>query len=197
MSAGKAEIRARLRARREAVSAQAAALASEELAGHLVALPEFDAATTVAIFCAFRAEIDPMALLDLPGAAGKRICLPRTHRRPARLTFHSIPTPPGATRASVRAGLVPGAYGILEPTGPEVPLHALELVVVPALAFDRQGYRLGWGGGYYDRVLAELPARAVTVGVGFAFQVVDELPREPHDLPVMRVLTPSGACEAI
>ncbi len=192
MSAGKAGLRSQWRTRREAVTAQEAVQASVLLAGRLAALAEFEAATTVALFCAFRGEIDPMVVLNEPAAAGKRFVLPRTHRQPRHLTFHGIPTPPGATAASVRSTLMPGVFGILEATGPEVPIAELDLVVVPALAFDRQGYRLGWGGGYYDRALAELSASAVTVGVGFSFQLVDELPREPHDRPVSRVLTPSG-----
>lgn len=196
MSAGKAALRERLRARREAVSETEAARASQQLARRIVALPAFGAARTVALFCAFGSELDPLGVVEQPEAAGKRFCLPRTHRDRKCLTFHILPTPPGSTRASVREGLVPGVYGILEPHGPELPLDALDLVVVPALCFDRAGYRLGWGGGYYDRVLAGLPARTVTAVVGFDFQLVEEVPREDHDRPVTHLVTPSGVSPA-
>lgn len=197
MTAGKAALRARLRAQREAVTAEAAALASEELAGQMVMLPEYRAASTVALFCAFRGELDPLAIVARPESEGKRFCLPQSHRAEKRLSFHAISTPPGSTSESVQAALAPGAYGILEPSGPEVPLADLDFVVVPALGFDRAGHRLGWGAGYYDRVLAGLPGSTVTAVIGFDFQLLDELPAEPHDHPVRRIVTPSGARSAI
>jgi 5-formyltetrahydrofolate cyclo-ligase len=86
-----------------------------------------------------------------------------------------------------------GAFCLLEPTGPAVATERLRdaaAVVVPALAVDRAGHRLGRGGGFYDRALAavEIP----TVAVVFDDELMDELPVEPHDVPVGAVLTPRG-----
>lgn len=83
-----------------------------------------------------------------------------------------------------------GSFHIEEPTGNDtVDVDEIELIVVPAVAYDRRGNRLGRGKGFYDRLLSE--ARATKIGVGYEFQLVDELPTEPHDVPVDYVITQS------
>lgn len=83
-----------------------------------------------------------------------------------------------------------GAFHIEEPTGNDtVDPSEIELVVVPAVAFDRRGNRLGRGKGFYDRLLAE--TKAATIGVGYDFQLLDELPTEQHDVPMDMVITQS------
>ncbi len=82
-----------------------------------------------------------------------------------------------------------GYRGIQEPKGRPVELDMLDLVVVPGLAFDHNGYRLGYGGGFYDRFLENLPPKTVSVGLCYSFQRVRQLPREDHDVPVRYVLT--------
>lgn len=83
-----------------------------------------------------------------------------------------------------------GAFHIEEPTGDTVSNpEEIELVIVPAVAYDRKGTRLGRGKGYYDRLLSTL--KATTIGVGYDFQLYDELPSESHDVPVHMVITPS------
>jgi 5-formyltetrahydrofolate cyclo-ligase len=136
-------------------------------------------------------------VVEHTAASGKRFCLPRSHPATGTLTFHTVPTSGNTTVAALRAELVSGEYGILEPSGAHVPIEELDVVVVPALAFDRGGFRLGWGGGYYDRMLATLDENVTTAVVGYDWQLVDELPREPHDQPVQWVITPSGAMPAM
>lgn len=81
-----------------------------------------------------------------------------------------------------------GAFHIEEPTGNDtVSPEDLELIIVPAVAYDRQGNRLGRGKGFYDRLLNT--AKATKIGVGYEFQLLDELPTEPHDIPVDMVIT--------
>ncbi len=90
--------------------------------------------------------------------------------------------------------LVPARFGVRCPPA-EIPasnLTAGDLVVVPAVSFTREGGRLGRGGGYYDRVLGSLPMRACSVAIGYDFQLVDELPIEPQDMPVDMVVTNAG-----
>lgn len=94
--------------------------------------------------------------------------------------------------------LQPGRYGLFEPVGPRsgrAGIRAADAIVVPALAVDRSGTRLGRGGGYYDRALLHARPDAVLVTVLFDDERVDELPREPHDRPVTAVVTPSGGWE--
>lgn len=88
--------------------------------------------------------------------------------------------------------LVPGRYDILEPDRRvciQCAPHDADAVLVPALAFDRDGYRLGFGGGYYDRLLSRLDPRIPTIGLTFHDTLADRLPREPHDQPVHVVCT--------
>ena len=84
-----------------------------------------------------------------------------------------------------------GAFHIEEPTGNEtVDPDTLELIVVPAVAYDRKGNRLGRGKGFYDRLLGS--TKATKVGVAYEFQIVDEVPVEQHDIPMDIVISPSG-----
>jgi 5-formyltetrahydrofolate cyclo-ligase len=83
------------------------------------------------------------------------------------------------------------SYGILEPTGPAFcEFNKVDLVIVPGVAFDSDGYRLGRGKAYYDRLLPQL-IRAYKLGIGFSFQLVDELPSEPHDELMDQVVVPT------
>jgi 5-formyltetrahydrofolate cyclo-ligase len=89
--------------------------------------------------------------------------------------------------------LQPGRRGLLEPVGPWLGVDAIafaQLVLVPALAVDREGYRLGRGGGSFDRAL--LRATGLVVAVVHDDELVDEVPREPHDVPVQGVITPTS-----
>ena len=100
--------------------------------------------------------------------------------------------------AAYTGTLEPGRFGLSSPVGPRLGATAIQeadAVVVPALAVDRFGIRLGRGGGYYDRALVHARADAVLVTVVFDDERVDELPREIHDRPVAAVVTPTGGWE--
>ena len=86
--------------------------------------------------------------------------------------------------------LTPGAFGIMEPTGPLFPVeeyHKIQVALIPGMAFDRVGHRLGRGKGYYDRLLPRLTTARLQ-GICFPFQLLDEVPSEPHDIPVYEVI---------
>jgi 5-formyltetrahydrofolate cyclo-ligase len=96
--------------------------------------------------------------------------------------------------------LAPGRYGLLEPLGPRLGVTAIgaaDVVVLPALAVDAAGVRLGRGGGYYDRALVHARPDAVLVAVVFDDELVDELPAQPHDRRVTAVVTPSGGWQPL
>ena len=102
----------------------------------------------------------------------------------------------GRSRAGVPAAGDPprtNAFGIQEPPG-DAPAFAPAAVLVPVLAFDAEGFRLGYGGGYYDRTLAELRNRGdvLAIGIAYAGQETEPLPREPHDQKLDMVVTEHG-----
>lgn len=154
---------------REAGPAHGEALAEQFLAA--VPLPPPGAA--VSAFWSMGAEIDLRPLLHRLAALGYRCCLPVTVRRGLPLVFRRW------TPGSV---LVDGGFGTSIPPA-DAPVVVPAVLAVPLLAFDREGYRLGYGGGFYDRTLAELRAngRPLAVGVGFAGQEVDRVPRAVYD----------------
>jgi 5-formyltetrahydrofolate cyclo-ligase len=88
--------------------------------------------------------------------------------------------------------LEPGLFGLQEPVNAQHLLPPVQLLLVPGLAFDPEGYRLGYGGGYYDALLARLEGGILTVAVGFEAQVTDPLPRSPQDMPVQGLVTETG-----
>jgi 5-formyltetrahydrofolate cyclo-ligase len=114
----------------------------------------------------------------------------------ARVLLPVVPTTGSELTWAVDTGrLAPGRFGLLEPVGPRLgptAIGAADVVVVPALAVDRSGVRLGRGGGYYDRALRYVRPGARLVAVVFDDEFVDELPSEPHDHRVTAVVTPGG-----
>ncbi len=140
-------------------------------------------ARTIFLYVSFGTEIDTRDLIGRALLGGKRVALPRTNLRQRILTFHRLYT---------LGELVPGPYGILEPPerNPVVHPEEADLVVVPGVAFDPQGGRLGYGGGFYDRLLSQ--TKAPRVALAFALQIVPRVPREPHDLRVDYLITEKG-----
>ena len=160
--------------------------ASERIRQNLAALPEYQRAATVMLFVALPDEIETLPIIRDALAAGKRVVLPKVDTRHHTMEAHLIEDPD--------RDLAPGAMGILEPRDcPTVPHDQVDLVVVPARGFDRQGNRLGRGAGYYDRYMSRPGFRAVRCGVAHSLQVLDHLPHDPHDLPVDILVTEQGA----
>ena len=140
-------------------------------------LPEFRAARTVAVFAALPDEPATDEVLAR-WASTRRVVLPRVEGDAMR--FY-------ACRPDA---LVFGAFGILEPQGERpCPAGEIDLVVCPGVAFTAGGRRLGRGRGYYDRYLGDPAFRGFRVGVCYAHQLVDDLPVEPHDVRMDRVIT--------
>lgn len=139
-----------------------------------------DGVRTVSAYVAMRSEIDPLPALEALHRQGVRLCLPVVEGRARPLRF--LAWTPGDP-------LVPGGFGTRVPAGgaPVAP----DLLIVPMLAFDRRLYRLGYGGGFYDRTLAALrqsrPAPAI--GLAYEAQRMESVPTEPTDIPLDAVAT--------
>jgi 5-formyltetrahydrofolate cyclo-ligase len=154
-------------------------LLSREICVHLEALPAFQKARHVLLYAAMPDEIDVLSLAWTPE---KRFYLPRCGKN-RRLTIHEYPCP-----------LVVSAFGIREPASelPEIDPGALDLALVPGLAFTVQGGRLGQGGGYYDRFLPRLSESCITVGVSPEALVTPSLPTDSWDQKLSLVVTEQG-----
>ena len=178
----KDELRADLLARRRARSQADRDAAAEAVAAALVA--GLGGVRTLAAFVPDPIEPGAGRLPDAYARTGARVLLP------------VIPPTGRILDWAVYGGaLEPGRFGLSEPPGPRLGAVAIgeaEAVVVPALAVDRFGIRLGRGGGYYDRALVHARPDAALVTVVFDDERVDELPRELHDRPVTAVVTPSA-----
>lgn len=177
----KKELRRSMLALRKALPETARAERSARIAEHVLALPEYREARTIAAYVAMRGEADPNGIVLDAFAQGKTVVLPRADAARGLLEW-------APHRAD--APLVRGLLGVAEPAASVAAIDpaAIDLVIVPAVALDERGHRIGMGKGFYDRALLDL-TRAVRVGVVFDFQLVAEVPVEAHDLRVTWVVT--------
>ena len=205
LSGTKAALRRRLLAERRARAAAdpaAAARAAAVIQDRLCALPAVGAAGVVASYAALPGEVDLDALHGRLVAAGKRVVYPRVAGRGAALSFHAVATvgelhargPLGIREPDPDAGPGAGGHAGNAATAAATPAAEIDAVLVPGVAFDRAGRRLGQGGGYYDALLAGVaPAglrpAAARVGVAFAYQIQTEVPAGPDDRPVDFIVT--------
>jgi 5-formyltetrahydrofolate cyclo-ligase len=174
-------------ARRDALPATERARLAEAFAEILAAMPEYAAAKSVLATMSIGSEWNTRAFLDRAHADGKAIVLPRLTAPPRRLALHRVD--------DLDRHLVPGVWDIPEPDAQRCPAATLadvDFALVPALAIDRSGYRIGYGAGYFDRLLAGRGARPFCVTALPAAFVVDSLPYEPHDVPVDAILNERG-----
>ncbi len=192
MATAKEQLRRSLRRVRDSISVDAATLAAEAAARHLFTIGPVADARTVALYAPVRAELDCSPAARELAARGVRLAYPRVIGPAKHLEFHEV-----ELSAAGPPPLGPGTFGIPEPaaSAPIVPLDHIDLFLVPGLAFDRTGARLGWGHGFYDRALARAPS-AVRVGYCYACQLVDHVPREAVDLPMHYLVTEAGASRA-
>ena len=132
-----------------------------------------------------------MKLINEALLAGKRVALPVTDINRQEIFMRAVGRYP--------EDLVPGVFGIPEPREacPAIAPEEIDLVLVPGVAYDINGYRLGYGRGYYDRFLPRLRPGALTVGLAYAFQIVPTVYPEAHDRPVRLIVTEEGIIQPL
>ena len=176
----KTELRQQALARRDALPAAERQQAAETIAARAFPV-EIAPGTIVAGFMPMKSEINPLPLLRSLAAAGARLALPVVagQGKPLIMRAWAFGEP-----------LVAGVWGIREPE-PTAPAVAPDILIVPLLAFDRAGHRVGYGAGYYDRTIAALRAEhpLLALGLAFAAQEIAAVPATPHDAPLDLVLT--------
>jgi 5-formyltetrahydrofolate cyclo-ligase len=153
--------------------------ASELICEHIQKWTPFKSARVVLAYLPMRGEVDVRPLIAR--ISGVRVAIPRVVEAPEpHLAFHAYQLD----------RLIRHRYGMLEPdpATPVISDDQADLIIVPGLAFTRSGFRLGYGGGFYDRLLARRE-HALTLGVCFQALVLDEIPHEHHDVPVDNVVT--------
>lgn len=183
----KTRIRRELLSARRSVAESVRRTEAEQLCTHLAAA--IDSATTVCAYVPMGTESGDERMLDVLAESVTTVLLPiaRTGDAGQHLPLMFGRYQPGL--------LAKGPFGFLEPTGPWLPTSTLataDVVLVPALAVDRRGVRLGRGGGFYDRSLPLCAAGARLIAVVRDDEVLDELPGDPHDVPMTHALTPRG-----
>jgi 5-formyltetrahydrofolate cyclo-ligase len=181
----KLALRQRTLSARDALPPGVRTAASDAIAARILADPEFTRAKAVLLTLPFRSEWDTLPLVRATLTAGKTVAIPRVDMTTRMLDLHTIADPDRDVGA--------GHRGIPEPRlhCPRIGYAAIDFVLVPGVAFDRCGRRLGYGGGYYDRLLPLFSPRVARVAGAFELQLVDRVPAAPHDIAVDAIFTES------
>ena len=159
------------------MTAQQIESASAELAEKLFAHPAYQRAEALYGYLSYNQEVRTAAILERAQHDGKRVAVPKVYGDTMKFLW-----------LDALGAVAPGAYGIPEPVadGP-VAEDPAALVLMPGLAFDREGHRMGYGGGFYDKYLSAYPGHP-TLALCYGFQMVPHLETEAHDLPVDDVI---------
>jgi 5-formyltetrahydrofolate cyclo-ligase len=179
----KRTVRERILRARDAMPADLRTEASAAIASALAQRPDFAAARVVLLTLPYGSEWDTRLLLASALGRGKTVAAPRVNLERRMLDIHAVRDP--------AREIEPGYRGIPEPSAecPPVPLASIDWVLVPGVAFDTRCHRIGYGGGYYDRLLPELPPSAACIAGAFELQVVDAVPTAPHDRALDAIVT--------
>lgn len=176
----KARLRDEMETQRQGLAPDQRSLRSARVLEEVVGSPEWAEADVVGFYVSVGAEVETRPTMEA-ALGSKTVAAPRTDPEAGTLAFAPV---------EALDDLEPGPLGVPEPPGGALEDGALDLVLVPGLAFDRAGNRLGRGGGYYDRFLSGVDVEAV--GLAYRFQVVESVPVDEGDVPVDAVATEDG-----
>ena len=179
----KQALRTELRRLRREIPAEQKRMMDDALCESVLMLPAFSASDTLLGFYPLAQEPNILPVLERALALGKRCALPRCHPEDCTMTFHLV---------TDLDALTEGYYGLREPSSkaPVLQDFSHALCLVPALSFDKHGYRIGYGKGYYDRFLCDFTG--VCAGLCYTALLRDNLPRESTDLAVSMIITERG-----
>lgn len=173
----KSELRKWIRDRKKHLTKEQIKKRSEQILGAILQLPEYKKATHIYAYVSYNEEVSTFAFLESVLRSGKTLCVPKVYGE--IMKFHIITS---------LEDLKPGAYGILEPCNDLIDEKNSGFMLLPGLAFDRAGHRLGYGGGFYDKYLSE-HKDFIKVAAAYDFQVVSKVNYESQDIPVDVVVT--------
>jgi 5-formyltetrahydrofolate cyclo-ligase len=180
----KSHLRAILKRTRESLAAEVAAALSARIQSSILGADFYRSAHTLVLYSPVANEVSTEAILEHALAEGREVYYPR-------VDGHTL----ALARVRNRSELKPGAYGILEPASNETIAPAAlprSVVLVPGVGFTPRGERLGRGGGHYDRLLTEVSAQAISVGLAYSFQLLERIPQSGWDRRLNFVITESA-----
>lgn len=137
-------------------------------------------ANSIYTYVSYNGELDTYNIISQAFIENKRVFVPKTNDK--SMSFFEI--------HDIKTDLKPGAYNIMEPVTAGEDISREGLMIIPALAFDTKKYRLGYGGGFYDRYLSR-PNTHTKLAIGFDFQIIDKIPADEYDIPMDYIITPS------
>ncbi|MGI9535542.1 MAG: 5-formyltetrahydrofolate cyclo-ligase [Desulfocapsaceae bacterium] len=178
-------LRAKILGQRDLLTKWQRSQKSERIATALLSSEAVISSSSIFIYVSFRSEVETVSVIQNLLNLGKKVSVPLTQVAQKRLDIVEIEDP--------ERDLIPGYCNIPEPTqqvaaARTIPAEELELIILPGSVFDEQGGRFGYGGGYYDRLLVQIPL-AARYGLAFELQIVEKLNLQPHDQILDRVIT--------
>ncbi len=180
----KRKIRSGIQEKRDSLDGSIRQEKSRLIANRLIGLDQYDRSLHMLAYYPFRSEIDTRIIIRDAISRGKKIALPRVGDDNLELFYIK----------NLEEDLEPGSYDIMEP----IPSRCqraepsrIDLVIVPGVGFDREHNRLGYGGGFYDRLLNSIPGNAPRIALSFDLQVIDKVPVSGHDLKIDMLITES------
>lgn len=182
-SSDKKTLRQETLLKRDAISGNIKEEKDAAIRQRIIQLPEFTDAKTILFYASFRSEVDTMEMIKISLSHGKQAVLPKVDKENKRLKLYEIKD---------MNELAKGYMGILEPSISEKRLTGLDdidLIIIPGAAFDVSGNRLGYGAGFYDRLLAEIKNKIPIIAPAYEEQIVENIPSEPHDVRVDKIVT--------
>jgi 5-formyltetrahydrofolate cyclo-ligase len=180
----KRKIRSSIQEKRDSLDESTRLEKSQLIANKFIGLYQYDKSFRVLIYYPFRSEIDTRIIISDAIARGKKIALPRVGKEGLELFYIK----------DLKEDLEPGSYDIMEPIPSrceKADPSRIDLAIVPGVGFDRKHNRLGYGGGFYDRLLTCIPGKVPRIALSFDLQVIDEIPVSEHDLKIDILITES------
>lgn len=162
---------------------------SYEIASKLYETDEWKQATTIGITISRPPEVDTYQMIRRAWQEKKRVVVPKCYPETKEMIFYEL------TRFDELESVYYGLYEPMVEKTKSINKEEISLLLVPGVAYDRRGYRIGFGGGYYDRFLTDF--KGTTISLAFHLQLFDDLPHEEHDIPVGKIITEQGSVHVI
>jgi 5-formyltetrahydrofolate cyclo-ligase len=183
----KNSIRAEALEKRDSIPSPVKRAKDSSIMERLFALEEFGIAKRVLFYASFRSEVNTAGMIEAALSNGKKVLLPKVDNNSRTLTKHVI---------SGMHEVSPGYMGIPEPdTDVRLTIEEIDLIVVPGVAFDTRGWRIGYGGGYYDRLLPRVKGMRTIAALAYEEQIFGELTPEDHDIGMDLIITDKRTIE--